>query len=373
MKRIRTITYHSAYNYGAVLQAYALQETIKKIAEQAKEKVDIKIINLQNKSRDINYNYSRFTLKNLIKNILTFNKLIIKKNRYEEFFKKYYNLTKIVHEENELRNEYNEKDYLICGSDQIWNTRVVDFDWSYYLGFTNTSHKISYAPSFGQKKIEFTKEEKEKIKKSLTSFEKISVRDEYSKGIVASIANKESEILVDPTMLISSEEWDEIISSKRIVKEKYILVYLIEKNKKADDIYKKVSKLAKQKKIKAVIIVPNIKIDWKYSFIKKYDAAAIEFLNLIKYSEYVITTSFHGTIFSILFNKNFITINGLDDNRINTLLTKNGLEMQSIKTDEIEQIDLEKNVDFSKSKKVIEKEKNKSMKYLRNAIFGGNK
>ncbi|MBO5143536.1 MAG: polysaccharide pyruvyl transferase family protein [Clostridia bacterium] len=364
MKKIRTITFHSAYNYGANLQAYALQEYIKELAIEKGEDIDFKIINLRTIKRDIEYDYSNKKIKGLIKNLLTKNSLVKKSKKFENFFAKYYMLTKEYKSNDELKIENFDNTYLISGSDQIWNIKTFDFDWSYWLDFSNTSIKISYAPSFGQNKIEFTRDEENKIKDSIMKYNYLSVRDVYSQNIIKKITGRESIVLVDPTMLLSKEKWDRLIDKNKLIAEEYILVYLIQKGKNADKIYKEINKYARKKNLKVVIITQNLKIDWKYNFIKKYDIATLEFLNLIKHAKLIITTSFHGTIFSILFNKHFLCINGDKDNRIKTLLELTELEKQTIDIEKICDIDPNEKISFEASENNIKKEIEKSKDFL---------
>ena len=153
MKKIGIITFHRALNYGAKLQAYALQETLK--AEYDVSIIDYRCPFIEN----IYYNpffKKKKSIKFLIKNILCYKKLkqlnIAKKQLYDEFLKfdlQYLNISSKKYLPENIAEANNEYDYFIAGSDQIWNLRLTGRDWNYFLEFADNSKKYSYAASFG--------------------------------------------------------------------------------------------------------------------------------------------------------------------------------------------------------------------------------
>ncbi len=364
MKKIRTITFHSAYNFGSMLQAYALQEYIKKLYNG---NVDYKIINLRTKIQKDVYNYriSSNLLNKLLKTILYGKKLKKREQNFEKFISENLNVTREYLNEEELKKDNIKADYFISGSDQVWNLNATDFSWSYFLDFSNNGKKISYATSMGP--IEKERKEEEKIKKYLSEYDNISVREKQSQEYIYSLIGKESEVNVDPTLLLNKEDYESLIDEKRIRRGKYILYYTLKPNKNRQLLLKKIGK-----SLNMPIVVANmsLKYDINSGFRKLYNSGPKEFLNLIKNAELVITSSFHGTVFSILFNKNFYSLNGKNDFRIHGLLKELELENREIlETDNINEIIKNAfNTNYENVDEKLNKERNKAKKYLEKSL-----
>ena len=248
MKKIATITFHASYNYGSNLQAYALQEYVKKLHNN---NCEYKIINLRtDKQKNMYKNiFERTGIKNNIKKIFILNQkksLELKQKYFEEFIQKNLNITKEYNDLKELKEEELNFDYYISGSDQLWNLQAFDFDWAYYLEFVKKGKKISYAASWGPKAQTWNEEEKERIKKALNEYYAISVREEGSFNNVKELIGVESQINVDPTMLLDKKEWEKIIPEEPIYKGKYIFLYNLKGDKNILKIAKKVSNILKK-------------------------------------------------------------------------------------------------------------------------------
>ncbi len=368
MRKIYTITFHSSYNHGSNLQSYALQEFISNLSDD----IDYKIINLRTNLQDKMYKYNKKdkNIKNLIKDIVTikFKKNILEKEKmFELFINNNLKITKEYKSFEELVSIFKtSNDYFISGSDQIWNVRNADFDWSYYLEFTNSKNKISYAASFGSKSVNLNSSEENRIISDLKKYKDISVRDQKSKDRVASLIDINPDINVDPTLLISKEQWDLLSFDKAIIKEKYIVLYDLYGN---EDAYK-IANYFKRKLNLNVYLLREIPIAfYKYKFKHHFNTGPLEFLNILKNSELIISSSFHGTIFSIIFNKPFYAVNGLDDNRINTLLKSLKLEDRCVSINNMDSKITEAfNINFDIATKIIDNEKEKSKNYLKKAL-----
>lgn len=368
MKRIGTITFHASYNYGSCLQAYALQEYIKKICQ---ENCEYKIINLRtNIQKDLYKNlFQKKGIKNLLNKIIyiTAKKDFEKKDeKFEKFITEKLNITKEYNSLKEIEESKLNFDYYISGSDQLWNLNALDFDWANYLEFVYKGKKISYAASFGPKVQSWSNDEKKRIKEDLLKYDYISVREQGSFNNVKKLTGLEPEINVDPTMLLTKAEWEDIIPDKPIINNDYILLYNLKGDKEILKIAKEVSK-----KLKLPIIVTKkgFNVELIYGFKKKYDVGPIEFLNLLKNAKLVLSSSFHGTVFSIIFNKPFFAINGAKDFRIHTLLEKMNLKDRTIEIDNIEEkCKKAYNISFDESLKLLEAERLRSEKYLKKAL-----
>ncbi len=370
MKKIGTITFHSAYNYGSVLQTYALQEFCKKIANEYRSKIEYNVINLRlDIQKELYAKYRKNTnMTNIIRNILTmpYSKKVQQKNdRFEDFINNKIDITKeYISLEDLEKNEIN-YDYLISGSDQIWNTTAPDFSWAYYLPFANASKKISYAASFGSVGID--EKNKEKIFNLLSNYDSLSVREKEIQELLEKGLNKNVNLNVDPTMLLYKEDWEKLAKKGENKLGKYILLYTLYPKEKVIKLAKRISK---KLGLPIVITKFNNQRDYFNNFIKMYNTGPIEFLQLIQNAELVISSSFHGTIFSILFEKPFITIeNGKRDLRIETLLHRMKLDNRIASEENIDEVCGKAfDISFDSAKKILEDERKKSKIYLAKAL-----
>ena len=371
MKKIRTITFHASYNFGSNLQAYALQEYIKQIFKKNNEKVDYKIINLRTKKQREIYNYRTDStgVKKYLKSILFGHKLKIREKKFEEFINTKLDITNKMYDSiNKLEDE-DVADYYISGSDQLWNANALDFSWAYFLDFVQSGKKISYSASFGAKDHILDKKSEERLMALISKYDYLSVREEKSYNRVNKyLPDKECNINVDPTILLTKEEWtNRLLKDQKKIDSEYILFYTLRMNK---DRVRLVKELSKTLKLPVVVLNPACMYDILGGFIRKYDSGPIEFLNYIKNSKLVVSSSFHGTLFSILFNKPFYSIDGIKDFRIATLLKKTGLEDRSISINDSirRKLDNLSNINFNKVNKVFEMERRKSEDYLIKAL-----
>lgn len=368
MKNIANVSFHAAYNYGSNLQAYALQKTVEKLG---KGEISYKIINLRKPNQKQKYAVYRKKINsvNIFRNLLTipYSRQIQNKNeKFEKFITEKLNITKEYSSLEELKNEDFNYDYYISGSDQLWNLNAQDFDWTYYLDFVKKGKKISYAASFGPKEIKCSEEDKKKVGELLKEYSHISVREQGSFDNVSNMAGIEPEIHVDPTMLLDPEEWEECISKDRVYEGKYIFFYTLSPDKEMIKIVKEVSK---KLNLPVVITKFNNQHDYFSNFIKKYETGPSEFLNLVKNAELVLSSSFHGTLFPIIFNKPFFSIRGLKDFRIRTTLEVMGLEDRSIDISNVEQkCDEAFKINFDKANAALQKERTRSTNYLKKAL-----
>lgn len=368
MKKISTITFHSSYNYGSNLQAYALQEYVKKLCNYD---CNYSIINYRKKEQKDMYKscFEKSGIKNKIKRILLFkqkDKLKQKQLSFEDFINRKLNVTKEYSNICEIEDNILNSDYFISGSDQLWNIRAIDFDWAYFLEFVKNGKKISYSASFGPKKINFSDSEFNRIKKDLSLYDMLSVREEGSLKVVKDIIDDEPEINIDPTLLLTKEEWQQIIPRSQIIKHDYILLYNLKDDYKINKLARKISKILK---LPVVVTLYSGRNELFSGFERHYETGPIEFLNLVENASLVLSSSFHGTIFSIIFEKPFFAINGLEDYRINTLLNKLNLSNRTIESNNIyEKCQEIYNIKFDIAKQRLNNEKEKARKYLIKAL-----
>lgn len=371
MIKIGIITYHCAYNYGAVLQAYALQTKLKALG------YDVEIINFRPSAIVDGYKESRISggkrakLYRIIKPKQLLHAQHVRRNRYEafdNFTDKFLNVSKGIYSTTaELEDKSLDYNVYICGSDQIWNYAFNGNENAYFLSFVKyNSKKISYAPSFGIEKL--TEENCEKIKPLLSDFVALSSREEQGVKIINEDLQLKSTHVLDPTLLIESEQWISFASKNRnSTKQKYIFVYIIGKSEVA---LKRICEFAKKENLDikyvgiGILLQPNIA-----SIDDKSDVGPQEFIELLLGAEYVCTNSFHGMALSILLNKKFtIMFNEALNSRMESLLKMCGLEEQKYNTQSRLLKDTFEKVDFTVANNIIAKERKKSINFLIKAI-----
>lgn len=301
--KIGILTFHCAHNFGAVLQCYALQETLKDLGH------DVAIINYR--PEYLIRPYRKFKLfdfggakKPLSKAYIFMNEVIKyrlrskKYDKFEQFINKYLNLTE------EVKCDFtpNGYDAIIVGSDQIWNNgNSHHFDSMYFCDFNYIKKNckyISYAASAGM--ADFIKSEKQFLTKKLKNFDSISVRESTLQLVIEQLGFTCHKVL-DPTLLIPTVKWEQISAHIRLTKRPYILTYEVQTDKN-------VQRIAKDLAMKLNANIITLKSVF-YSPIDKYQATSPdEFITLIKNASWVITTSFHGTVFSIIMQRPFYYI-----------------------------------------------------------------
>ncbi len=320
--RAGVITFHSAHNYGATLQTWALQKALKKIGAEPcvihyhPESIDrlyrpTKIKGVADAWKYVTHKTVRTRIRKMKK----------KYEKYNAFLKKNLKLYGDYHTWEELQAAPPELDCYITGSDQVWNTdHTGGYDPAYLLEFAKEgARRVSYAASVGRER--FLPQYREKFANSLRSFDAISVREESAQRGVAEASGKPVSVVLDPTLLLNREEYDEIkVPSAR--REPYILVYMMENNKSMIELANSIS---------VATGLPIIQRKpgklFKNELESFYTHTPGEFLGEIEQAEYVITNSFHGTVFSVIYQRPFISmLHSETGSRTIDLLKSLGLE-----------------------------------------------
>ncbi len=364
--KIGILTFHDANNYGAVLQAYALTEAVKKIES------DVEIINYKQpqiikkrKIFSINTQNVISIIRSIGSSLLYFYPRLLKKICFNNFRIKYMNISKDYYFHS---TDIERKDIYIVGSDQIWNSEITSNDATYFLNFCSEKQKkISYAASIGKDTI--SNEEREFLKENIGAIDCISVRENTAVEIIKQITDKPVCHVLDPTLLVDKEMWEKLIE-REIINDKYLLIYKASVDEEVLHIAERISKKLNMK----VLYINNSIRKNNYGFINIRRVDPVRFVSLFKNASYIVTNSFHGTAFSIIFNKNFVTIpHKTWGTRMVSLL--NSLKLENRIVTNSNQIDEEfdLNIDYSEANTILEEEKKKSFEFLRSAIKGENK
>lgn len=368
--KIGILTFSNGYNYGAILQCYALQQYLRN------NNVDAEVVNFKKEKQygSCNLLSPAYVLRKFYSFMY---KIDIKKKRqkFDDFFNENINFspTKEINEEN-ISDYVKKYDILIFGSDQIWNMSEKIYDRSnvYFGDFDFCGKKVSYAASFGES-IEIAQNNINFIKDKLEQFSAISVREKSGCDFLSN-NNIKNTFVVDPTLLLTKTEWELLCRSSKSKKipSKYILYYSVNCRKYSWSVAKKLSKLTG---LKVINLEEHPKI-LGAGFINDYCEGPNEFLELIKNAEYIVTNSFHGTVFSILFQKKLVPVfdtnegEVIKEERKYSLLEMAGLLDIVTTNDNFKDVKVYNNINYKEVEKNIGHLVNKSKKFL-NENCGG--
>ncbi|QFJ56293.1 polysaccharide pyruvyl transferase family protein [Pseudobutyrivibrio xylanivorans] len=359
MKKIGILTFHFAYNYGAMLQAYALKEYLS-------DGNELEFINYQpERTRNI-YTTNPFIFgmhpKLVLQRTLDFPKKNKQAKVFEDFKNKYLEVNdKPFFSLEELRTALNQHDLNVFGSDQIWNLDITGDTPEYYGELCNSEKcNIVYAGSFGHDKL--TEKENDYIS-IMSNFDKISVRESYAKDILEE-KGINSVHVCDPVFLLDSTSWEALTREPAGIKGNRFILYYTLKNDK--ELTERANDIAEKFGCKLISIHPNAN---KILVGKQlYGIGPQEFLWLIKNAEYICTNSFHASAFSLIFRKKLVHSQlekgkGRVQSLLETVNSKKGMDSNGIECMDLSKIDGTKLVEYvNKSKEylanIYEKEEN---------------
>lgn len=302
------------FNYGTLLQAFALQNILEKQGHE------VQIINYETQKKDVVI-LNKYNLRRQIKRISTFvqkkySSLQLKKNSadywkkiekrqqmYETFIQSELHMTERLNK-TELPKVVKWFDVFIVGSDQVWSPKYLDK--SFFLDFVKGKKKISYAPSFGVNDLD--DKTAEFIKPLLEQLDKISVRELQGLKIIEDQLKLNGTVVLDPTLLLDKDEWTkhlEIRKQENIsIQQKYILCYFLGDN----EYYWNIVEQVKKKLGLQVVIIPCTSKAFEKDYKREIACSPFDFVNLVANAEYVITDSFHGTAFAVNMGKSFLAL-----------------------------------------------------------------
>ena len=360
MKRICTITHHTVPNYGAVLQTYALQKAIKKLGYSSE------VLNYDEERVRRSYHYSLFSqrsLKDIVKHFVYFRYYKEKNAAFKCFLSKYVILSE-RYDRKKLVKANDKYDLFITGSDQVWSLALHQGDTAYLLGFVEDSAKKgSYAASFGHADMKMIPQIYYKTyKKLLSDFRFVYIREKQGIALYEQFTGKRNTAVqvLDPTFLIEPNEWETIENKPKYTD--YILIYCVNRYNELMDFAVKLSQSTGKKILNiqdGQQVLPGV--------INIKNCSVETFIGLIHHADYVLTNSFHGIAFSIIFNRELIfdyvksTVNS--NSRVNSLVELLGLEMR-----ELSSVNINNAIDYSALNAKLNEEKIKSYVYLRKML-----
>jgi hypothetical protein len=350
------------------LQNYALQQIVLQYAqkvdtliiEQGNQKSGIaKIDSSQKKPFYTAFNLKRLMLnlpRNTIKTFYTSKR----KTKFKQFSKEFLHERLTGLSSNKVPNGIAEwYDFFIVGSDQVWNPTFPEFSELFFLTFVPERKRIAYAPSFGI--AEIPAKFHISLHKWLNSIPNISVRENSGAEIIRQLTNKEVPVLLDPTLLLDATQWT-IISKpvRNIPKRKYILVYFLgEIGKKRMQAIKEYAKLNNY----SVVVLNSLRHP------RYYSASPSELITLVSRCSLICTDSFHGTAFSIIFNKPFVVYDRKGQysmsSRIKTILQT--FQLENRRAMELSDKSLLK-IDYTTVTRILETERKKALSFFENSF-----
>lgn len=361
-----TVTWITYQNYGTFLQAYALQQVLLHLGYDNVILDDSSIIkSLPRGNRKTPLRVLHLLIRKVLHHCSSGYREYQRKTEqtrkeYDAFKRKYLKIDSGFSSLSEVGERY---DIYICGSDQIWYPSDEIFHPYFYLAFTNKK-KVAYAPSVGSSV--YPEAYKFKVKALLDSFSHISVRERQGAELLSSFTNVPVEVVVDPTLLLSGENWYRLTKDSPTGSMPYILCYLLTENPRYISF---VQEYARAKKMRLKIFANN------YHYMKYGDECIFggpeRFLTEIRYAAVVFTDSFHATIFSIHFERDFYTFKRFNElskinqnSRLINLFSQLEIKERFLGESELEKVDNVQEIDYASVSQHLERKREDSMRYL---------
>jgi hypothetical protein len=370
-RKIAIITLNGYFNYGNRLQNFALQNAIESLGfdvetiintTKLKKNTSSRIQKIKSKSMADIFRILKYKLNNILYKEEYINSRKIRTEIFKEFSHNYICETDYNVSQNNMPADLSDRyAYFVAGSDQVWNPDYICDSSINFLTFAEYKKRITYAPSFGVSKI--PQGYISNYKKWLSGIHKLSVREDDGAKIIKNLTGRQAPVLLDPTLLLTKEEWLSV-SRKATNKPagKYLATYFLGN-----------LPYSYKKHIKYIAKKNNLQVVNLYDISEKeaYRTGPSEFIDYINSCSLFCTNSYHGSIFSILMEKPFIVYQRKNTSpsmysRIETLLSKFKLEdrkYENIKSDN----DIF-SIDYSHVSEILEKERNKSYNYLKDAF-----
>ena len=331
--KVAILTFHnSPNNAGAVLQAWALQRKLDKLGHETS------IIDYHRKRGDRNNWWGFGSLGGLYYTLKRFPLEMIRQSRCNLFRHRNLNLTSAEYGE---RVQFRDADAFIAGSDQVFNPVHNEMNPDFLLDFVPPGkRRIAYGASFGTD--DFSVEYMRILRECLPRFNALSVREETGAEIIKKIAGVESQVVLDPTLLLNVDEYKPLMAdavSAHVPTEPYVFVYLIGQHKDARRV---AFEKARETGARRIVVMTNARAEWYWprkGLVRHVNIfTPADFLAYVANAAYVVTNSFHGTAFSVIFNRNFMSLLNCTagDSRMVTLLNaKENGTLEAMRTQSI--------------------------------------
>lgn len=362
--KVGILTFPNSKSYGAVLQMLALYQTCRDLG------YDTQIINYHNawmkQEKHLEKNRGQNNMAVRTRRQLTNLLHLTMKTGFTRFEKQMNKVPKkAFSDKGQLREIAGNYGAVICGSDQVWNPDITNFDLSYFLDFCGSkTARISYAPSFGVESLPDAFAEK--VRAELEKFQNISVREDSGGRIIRDLTGQDATLVIDPTLLLDEQQWQTYEQVHPQAKGEYILYYTVRSSR---TLWRHCLELAKKTNLKILRIGSNViskqfKKNENADFV--CDVSPAQWLYLVHNARYVVTNSFHGTAFSVNYRKDFyVEFSSLTNSRLSNIIRLLSLDNCVLK----ENVQIAPAVtDYGKAEAVLPKMKEDSIAFLRKAL-----
>ena len=371
MVKIALLSFHNAYNYGASLQAYALQHALEEMGAKC-EYIDY-LNEARENAYDMGYQLKDAVRKHdpgrIVRTVVGTPYILSRGKKFKAFYDKYLHKTdRVYHNSQEAKALNSMYDKFIVGSDQVWNTKNNGGDTAYLLDFVeDNTKKISYSSSFGMERV--PEPYLEDYRKCLMTIDRLAVREVAGVKIVRELTGRTAHLVLDPVFLLDRESWSRLKSQSDQDGKKHLFFYL-NKPSQISEFYRigYQNKEAKTHILSSYVtpmdfLNPSVKV--------RVSMSPTEFLEEIATAELVVTASFHCLAFAILFHKPFVVILAGDkgkDERLINLLKITDLESR-ILTSDMTSARINSPIDYDKVDRLLQPYLEYSREYLRRAAY----
>lgn len=387
-QKLALVTCYFQPNYGSQLQAYATQLLFDKLG------VENETVCIDGLRREINkakYKYflsKIFDRNTVVDKMATVRKMIAKKTKgkafaeqlqerngmFREFEQTMFRLSRRFDSKNELGKAAREYAAFVVGSDQLWLPSNIEADY-YTLNFVPQEVcKMAFATSFGVSALPYRQAKKAEL--FLKRLDYISVREKSGQKLVKDLSEREVPVVCDPTLIFTAEEWSTILSQERFYSEPYLFCYFLGNNPEQREWVKRVKEETGFKIVQMQHCDEYIASDETFPDEAPYNIGPKEFVQLIRDAEYVFTDSFHCTVFSMLFSKNFFTFRRYNNDsivstngRIYSLLSLVHQEKRLLRGDEKVKPCLNEEIDYPLVHEELGKLRTFSYGWIRNCLI----
>ncbi|MEX0882447.1 MAG: polysaccharide pyruvyl transferase family protein [Cyclobacteriaceae bacterium] len=369
---ILTLSLHT--NYGGILQAYALKTVLEKMGHEV-WLIDTQL-NQVSLQRQI-WRLAKETISYLKGEVSMINPKRLRHKAYLNFTKPFIDehiprITKTftsVHELRKATDKYGFHAYVV-GSDQIWNAKYFKSIEVAFFSFLEDQNviKISYAPSFGGDTWKYTEDQTRKCKELIKAFDEVSVREDVGIDFCKDYLECQASLVLDPTLLLTRDEYLKLLSIDPKSKKGGMFIYVLDAS---PDKKKLIEAVADKKRL----------VPYQLDIIEGYESSPLEWrtkarvqdwIRSFHEAEFIITDSFHGTVFSILFNKPFFVLINYERGavRFKSILNIFNLSDRIISSqDDLTEAKLEMKIDWDKVNKILEEKKEVSLSFLKRHLY----
>lgn len=325
--RVGILTFHTALNYGAVLQAYALQHSIGRLGH------DCEVIDYHCDSLEASYGVmptQRISPSGIASAVAHAPGRLLRRSRFRQFREQNLRISPQSYDSTNIREACFHYDRIVVGSDQVWNPDLTGGDGTYFLDFCgDAAKKVSYAASLGRSRMMVN--HADLYLRCLPTFSSLSVREQDSRDYLSALLGREVFWVVDPVLLLSSEEWNDLVTHPR-QDVPYIFAYCLHEK----SLYRYVESLRRSTGREVVYVTESLRTRTQGRRIPQPTVG--EFLGLIRHADYVVTDSFHVLALAIVFRREFrAQLKGELaelNSRVTSLLSAAGLEKRALLPDE---------------------------------------